>query len=185
MKRLMASAVLMASLVLAAGCSGAAPTPQIIYVTPTPAPATPTPAPATPTPTPAATPLLILNATLPPPPLDPRLGKVAFGTHYNSTTLLIDKGSMTFSRTASQVCWSAVFSALPKHASIRKVIVKFGSGGTETMVWSQSHEISNAKFDLYANCEPFQAVVGYVKGTYILRFLDGVAVLSEGRFILK
>ena len=185
MSRLIASAVLVASLVLAAGCSGAAPTPQIIYVTPAPAPATPTPAPATPTPTPGSTPLVILDATLPPPPLDPRLGKVAFGTHYNATTLLIDKGSMTFSRTASQVCWSAVFSGSPKHASIRKVIVKVGSGGVETMLWSQNQEISNAKFDLYANCEPFEAVIGYVRGTYILRFLDGVAVLSEGRFILK
>jgi hypothetical protein len=130
-----------AILVLVAACSGAAATPMVVYVTPTPS--------ARAAATPVATPVL-----------DPSLGKVSFGTHFNATTLLIDKGSMTFSRTASQVCWSAVFSALPKHASIRKVIVKVGSGGTEKMVWSQSEEISNAEANLWANCEPFQAEAG-------------------------
>ena len=163
MRRLLGA---MAIAVLVAGCSGAAATPIIVYVTP--APAAPTAA------TPVATPVP-----------DPSLGKVSFGTHFNAKTLLIDKGSMTFSRTASQVCWSASLSASPKHATVRQVIVQVGSGGVETAVRSQSDEVSNAALNLWANCEPFQAVVGYIKGTYILRFLDGVVVLSEGRFILK
>jgi hypothetical protein len=156
----------MAIAALAAGCSGAAATPIVVYVTPTPA----VPAAATP----VATPIL-----------DPTLGKVSFGTHFDAKTLLIDKGSMTFSRTASQVCWSASLSAAPKHATVRQVIVRVGSGGVETGVWSQNDEVSNAAMNLWANCEPFQAEVGYIKGSYMLRFLDGVTVLAEGRFVLK
>jgi polyisoprenoid-binding protein YceI len=149
--------------VLAAGCSGAAATPTIVYVTPTPA----------------------ATAVPPAAPADPNLGKVAFGTHFNATTLLIDKGSATFSRTASQVCWSADLSASPTHATVRQLIVRIGSGGVETAVRSQNDEVSNADMNLWANCEPFQAEVGNVKGTYVLRFLDGVKVLAEGRFVLK
>jgi hypothetical protein len=149
---------------LLAGCSGAGATPRIIYVTPAPAAATP---------------------VAPPAPADPNLGKVTFGTHFNATTLLIDRRSATFSRTASQVCWSADLSASPTHATVRQVIVRVGSGGVETGVRSQNDEVSNAAMDLWANCEPFEAEVGYVKGTYMLRFLDGVKVLAEGRFVLK
>ena len=150
--------------VLLVGCSGAGATPITVYVTPSPAAATP-----------VATPV----------PANPNLGKVAFGTHFNATTLLIDRGSMTFSRTASQVCWSAALSASPKHSTVREVIVRVGSGGVETGVTSQSDEVSNAAMNLWANCEPFEAEVGYVKGSYMLRFLDGVTVLAEGRFVLK
>jgi hypothetical protein len=155
---------LVAIAVLQAGCAGAGATPIVIYVTPAPAVATP-----------VATPV----------PADSNLGKVAFGTHFNATTLLIDRGSMTFSRTASQVCWSAILSAAPKHPTVRQVIVRIGSGGTETDVRSQSDEVSNAELNIWANCEPFEAEVGYVKGSYMLRFLDGVTVLAEGRFVLK
>ena len=157
---------LVSVVVLLAGCSGAGGSPIVVYVTPTPGGSA------------AATPV----ATLVP---DPSLGKVSFGTHFNAKTLLIDKGSMTFSRTASQVCWSASLSASPKHATVRQVIVRVGSGGVETAVRSQSDEVSNAALNLWANCEPFQAEVGYVKGSYMLRFLDGVTVLAEGRFVLK
>jgi len=117
--------------------------------------------------------------------LDPNLGKVLFGTHYNATTLLIDKGSMTFNRTASEVCWSAELSDEPKHATVREVIVMVKSGGVESQVWSRNESVSNAAYTLWANCEPFTAYVGYVKGSYVLRFLDGVTTLAQGRFILK
>ena len=156
----------MAVAVLVTGCSGAAATPIVVYVTPTPA----APAASTPVATPVP---------------DPSLGKVSFGTHFNAKTLLIDKGSMTFGRTASQVCWSASLSTSPKHSTVRQVIVRVGSGGVETGAWSQNDEVSNAAMNLWANCEPFQAEVGYVKGSYMLRFLDGVTVLAEGRFVLK
>jgi hypothetical protein len=159
----LAIVALVSVVVLLAGCSGAGATPIVVYVTPPPAAVTPV---ATPVP-------------------DPSLGRVSFGTHFNAKTLLIDKGSMTFSRTASQVCWSASLSASPKHATVRQVIVQVGSGGVETAVRSQSDEVSNAALNLWANCEPFQAEVGYVKGSYMLRFLDGVTVLAEGRFVLK
>ena len=150
--------------IVPAGCSGAGATPVIVYVTPTPAAVTLAP--------PAA-------------PVDANLGKVAFGTHFSPTTLLIGRGSATFSRTASQVCWSADLSASPTHATVRQVIVRVASGGVETIVRSQNDEVSNAAMNLWANCEPFQAEVGNAKGTYVLRFLDGVKVLGEGRFVLK
>ena len=158
----MVALVVVAALV--AGCSGGGATPIVVYVTPTPAAVTLAP--------PAA-------------PVDPNLGKVDFGTHFNATTLVIDKGSATFSRTASQVCWSADLAASPTHSTVRQLIVRVGAGGVETAVRSQSDEVSNADMNLWANCEPFQAEVGNVKGTYVLRFLDGVKVLAEGRFVLK
>ena len=92
---------------------------------------------------------------------------------------------MTFSRTASQVCWSADLSASPTHAAMREVIIRVTSGGVETEVSSQSDDIANPQFTLYANCEPLAYEAGYVRGSYLLRFLDGVTLLAEGRFILK
>ena len=160
MRRLAAAVFVAASL---AGCSGASSPPIIVYVTPSP----------------AAVPIDTL------PPEDPNLGKVSFGTHYNATSLAIDRGSMTFSRTASQVCWSADLSASPTHATVREVIVRLTSGGVETGVWSQSDDVSNAADTLWANCEPFEYDVGNIRGSYLLRFLDGVTVLAEGRFVLK
>ncbi len=152
--------IVIASLALA-GCSSAAATPAVVYVTPVPSP--------TPTPTPDI----------------PNLGRVKFGTHFHATTLEIDRGSMTFARTAKQVCWSAILSAPPKHSTIRMVLVSQGSGGVETGVGSWTQEVSNPGYPMWANCDPLPAQADYRAGSYMLRFLDGVTVLAEGRFILK
>ncbi len=152
------------ALLVLAGCSSAGATPRTIYVTPLP---------PSPTSTPVAT------------PRDPNLGKVKFGTHYDAKSLVIDRGSMTFSRYASEVCWSAVFNAAPKHATIRVALIRQGPGTVETDVTSWIEEVTNPDYDMWANCQPLAAEAGNKAGSYVLRFLDGVKVLAQGRFILK
>jgi len=68
---------------------------------------------------------------------------------------------------------------------IRQIIVRVGSGGVETEVRAQSDDVSNAANLLWANCEPFEAEAGNIRGSYLLRFLDGLTILAEGRFVLK
>ena len=58
-------------------------------------------------------------------------------------------------------------------------------GGVETEVRAQSDDVSNAANLLWANCEPFEAEAGNIRGSYLLRFLDGLTILAEGRFVLK
>jgi hypothetical protein len=117
--------------------------------------------------------------------VDPTAGKIDFGTHYDSTTLVIDRGSATFARTVSKICWSAVFSNEATHSTVREILLRLGTGGVETQLQRWNQDISNPSFTVWANCENWRYYTGSRAGSYVLRFLDGVKILAEGKFKLK
>jgi hypothetical protein len=162
--------------VLASACTSTpAATPIIVYVTPAPPGAT------------LATPIprIRVASTPAPPPIDPSLGKVTFGTHFDKETLAIDRGDSTFARGASKICWNAILSDEPTHATIRRYLIRSGSGGTETQLHRWNEDITNPKFTNRANCEDWRFYTRSRAGTYTLRFVDGVKNVAEGKFKLN
>jgi hypothetical protein len=112
-------------------------------------------------------------------------GVITFGTHYDATTLLIDRPATTFKRTSSNICWSADWLREAAHSTVSEFLVRVTTGGVETTLVQEKPAISNPAFTLWANCNDFSYWTQSKAGTYKLRFLDGTVILAEGTFKLK
>jgi hypothetical protein len=179
-ERRLAVTIAVCALVIA-GCSGAAPTPQIIYLTPAPA-AVPSIIYVTAAPSLAPTPTDTPSPTLPDVSLF-ETGLISFGTHYNAA-LLIDKGTSRFSRSYSNICWSASLSQPAGATSLTFIYARVDTGGAETSVYRTTVDVSDPSDDLLANCADLATLASNRAGTYVLRYARDATVLAAGRFTL-
>ena len=172
------------------------PTPVALNATPTPKPTPPppaaqTPSAAQPTPSPVPTPTPTLRLTPAPtwplPFVDPLLGAVVFGTHYDATSQRIDRptrfGVQGFARGIASICWSAQFAMAAGSASVTQVFARVIAGG-EALPLRSALVIDDPSHRVYAGCTDLAAQAGQRSGTYRLSFLDGDAVLATGTFRL-
>ena len=111
-------------------------------------------------------------------------GVITFGNSYDKTTLLIDEPRTKFKRADREICWSANFSEPVGAASLRWILARAGSGGTETLKFREDIDISNPEFDLFANCTNVTYLLDNKAGTYVMRYLRKETVLAEGTFKL-
>lgn len=181
--RLRIAAILALAVGTSACASGPPPTPLIVYVTPAP---TLTPSPA---PTPEPTPLIVYVTPEPtliptPEPTPIGAGVITFGNSYNQKTLEIPKPVSKFRRVDSEICWSAYLSEPAGAVSLRWVLARVGSGGSEFLKYHTNLEISNPEFDLWANCANIAYLLDYKAGKYVMRYMRKVTVLAEGIFTL-
>lgn len=182
--------------IVVAGCSPVTPAPVAVNATPTsttsPTPsAVETPSTAQPTPSAVATPTptarLTPAPTRPLPFVDPRIGAVVFGTHFDPTDRRIDRpgrfGAQGFARGIASICWSAQFAVVQDSDSVTQLFARIIAGGgarplqSEVVIVDQSHRV-------HANCADLATLAGQRSGTYRLSFLDGEAVLATGTFRL-
>jgi hypothetical protein len=134
-------------------------------------------------PAPAPTPTDTPSATLPDVSLV-ETGLISFGTHYNATTLLIDKGTSRFSRSYSNICWSASLSQPAGATSLTFIYARVDTGGVETSVYRTTVDVSDPADDLLANCADLATLASNRAGTYVLRYARDATVLADGRFTL-
>jgi len=111
-------------------------------------------------------------------------GVITFGNSYDKTTLLIDEPRTKFKRADREICWSANFSEPVGAASLRWILARAGSGGTETLKFREDIDISNPEFDLFASCTNVTYLLDNKAGTYVMRYLRKETVLAEGTFKL-
>ena len=181
-----------------AGCSPVTPTlsPVAIGVTaaPTAAPtatAAEAPSATQPTPSRTATPPPTVGTapapTLPLPFVDPWIGAVVFGTHYDPTDRRIDRpnrfGAQGFARGIAIICWSAQFAKAAGSAWVTQVFGRVIAGGEARPLQSTIVTVDPSHL-VYAGCTDLAALAGQRSGTYGLSFLDGGAVLATGTFRL-
>ena len=111
-------------------------------------------------------------------------GVITFGTASNPATLLITKSATRFKTTYPRICFSASLTEAAGASSLKMVMGRLSSGGSEVQVWSTTVAISNPKADLIADCPDLTLAAGHKAATYAVRFLRGGTVLAEGTFSL-
>lgn len=183
----------------AAGCAGAAPTPQIVYVTPTPDLATQSPArslaptstlaateppadtpaptsgaPATPSPDPLATPVPTLV-----PGMDPNV--VYFGSEYEDENLTIPEPRDTFRR-SERIAWAFYLTEPIGVRTLSLVISKMEDSGNSTIEWTQDAEV-NPEWKHFANRARLARLLRGT-GTFVMRYYVGDVKIAEGTFNL-
>jgi hypothetical protein len=111
---------------------------------------------------------------------------VTFGSagSIDKDTLRINPRKSTFKVSVRKIAWSAQFIEPAGATRLTFVLARVGSGGTESIRFTEKFDISNPAFDILSATEDLSSYVNRKPGTYVLRILRGGTTLAEGEFRL-
>lgn len=111
-------------------------------------------------------------------------GVIRFGKSYDEDTLLIVDERVKFKSTVNEIAWSANLIRTVDATSITFVLASQSKSGSEQVILSEEHDVSNPDSDLFANAIDLAFLVDNKPGTYVMRYIESGDVLAEGAFTL-
>lgn len=128
---------------------------------------------------------------VPPPPvvtLPPVVGTglITFGgaKALDEETLKVNPSKDSFAASVKNISWSASLSEAAGSTTLTLILAKKGSGGSESIRYTEELMISNPTFGIVANTSDLAALVDRKPGTYVMRILRDATTLAEGEFRL-